>query len=67
MDWDNFTPSADWIAGQFTEAFGWEERPRYNIRAMGIRDRPAAPRSLSQNEQSEWLIDMILERSLQPT
>jgi len=25
MDWDNVTPSADWIAGQLTEAFGWEE------------------------------------------
>jgi len=66
MDWDNFTPSADWIAGQLTEASGWEEGPRYNIRAMGIRDRPTAPRSLWQNGHSEWLIDMILERLLQP-
>ena len=50
-------PSAEWIARQLTEAFGWEQAPRYiirdrdrayrdivvrRIRAMGIRDRPTA-------------------------
>ena len=29
---DNFAPSADWSASQLTEAFGWEQGPRYNIR-----------------------------------
>ena len=53
-------PTAEWIAGQVTEAFPWNEAPRrltrdrdrsfgpaytYRIRAMGIRDHPAAPRS----------------------
>ena len=53
-------PTADWIARQITEAFPWEQAPRYLIRdrdasyghavtrrlaAMGIRDRPTAPRS----------------------
>ncbi len=53
-------PTADWIAGQVTEAFPWSEAPRHLIRdrdgafgaaytrrihAMGIRDRPIAPRS----------------------
>src|SRR6478735_2929671 len=53
-------PSAEWIAQQVTEACGWESAPHYlirdwdrvygeaftrRIRAMGIRDRPTAPRS----------------------
>ena len=53
-------PSAEWIAHQLTEAFGWDEAPQYiirdrdraygdivvrRLRAMGIRDRPTAPRS----------------------
>ena len=48
-------PTADWVARQITEAFPWNEAPRYMIRdrdriygavvtqrlrAMGIRDRP---------------------------
>jgi hypothetical protein len=53
-------PSAEWIARQLTEAYGWQQAPRYiirdrdcvyggvfarRLRAMGIRDRPiAAPR-----------------------
>jgi transposase InsO family protein len=67
-------PSAEWIAGQLTEAFGWEQAPRYivrdrdrvygdvfirRLRAMGIRDRPTAPRSPWQNGQSERLIGSI--------
>jgi hypothetical protein len=60
--WANVTanPTAEWIAEQITEAFAWDEAPRYLIRdrdasygavvtqrlqAMGIRDRPTAPRS----------------------
>jgi hypothetical protein len=58
--WINVTsyPTADWIARQITEAFPWNEAPRYMIRdrdriygtvvtrrlrAMGIRDKPTAP------------------------
>jgi hypothetical protein len=57
-------PSADWIARQLTEAYGWQQTPRYfvrdrdcvygdvviqRLRAMGIRDRPISPRSPWQN------------------
>jgi transposase InsO family protein len=67
-------PSANWIARQLTEAFGWEEAPRYvirnrdcaygdivvrRLRAMGIRDRPTAPRSPWQNGYCERLIGSI--------
>ena len=53
-------PTAEWIAQQLTEACGWEAAPDYVVRdrdcaygeafvrwlrAMGIRDRPTAPRS----------------------
>jgi hypothetical protein len=53
-------PTAEWIAGQVTEAFPWHEAPRHllrdrdgsfgsayirRVRAMGIRDRPTASRS----------------------
>jgi hypothetical protein len=53
-------PSAEWISHQLMEAYGWEEGPCYlirdrdrvygkvfirRLRAMGIRDRPTAPRS----------------------
>ncbi len=60
--WINVTrhPTAEWIARQLTEAFPWNEVPRYlmrdrdgiygavvmhRIRAMGIRDKPVAPAS----------------------
>jgi hypothetical protein len=66
--WINVTPhpTADWIARQITEAFPWNEAPRYLIRdrdrvygaavthrlpAMGIRDKPIAPRLAL----AEWL------------
>jgi transposase InsO family protein len=67
-------PSAEWIARQLTEAFGWDEAPRYIIRdrdraygdivirrfrAMGIRDRPTAPRSPWQNGYCERMIGSI--------
>src|ERR1039458_101073 len=53
-------PTAEWISRQITEAFPWDDAPRYlirdrdasygpvfvqRLRAMGIRDRPIAPRS----------------------
>ena len=64
--WVNDTahPTAEWIARQITEAFPWNEAPRYitrdrdriygavvmrRLRAMGIRDKPIAPASPWQN------------------
>jgi len=67
-------PTAEWIACQLTEAFPWDEAPRYLIRdrdriygtvatrrmrAMGIRDRPTAPASPWQNGFAERLIGSI--------
>jgi transposase InsO family protein len=64
-------PTAEWIAGQVTEAFPWNEGPRHllrdrdgafgpayirRIRAMGIRDHPLAARSPWQNGHVERLI-----------
>jgi transposase InsO family protein len=74
--WINVTahPSAEWIARQITEAFPWNEAPRYMIRdrdriygtvvrrrlrAMGIRDKPTAPASPWQNGFVERLIGSI--------
>src|ERR1700690_709692 len=71
--WINVTtnPTAEWIARQLTEAFPWNEAPRYlirdrdriygavvmrRIRAMGIRDKPTAPASPWQNGFAERLI-----------
>jgi Integrase core domain len=67
-------PTAEWIAVQITEAFGWEAAPRYllrdrdrvyggivvqRVRAMGIRDRPSAPQSPWQNGYCERAIGSI--------
>jgi transposase InsO family protein len=74
--WINVTanPTAEWIARQLTEAFPWDEAPRYlirdrdriygsvfmrRIRAMGIRDKPIAPGSPWQNGFAERLIGSI--------
>ena len=74
--WVNVTtsPTADWLARQLTEAFPWNEAPRYlirdqdriygavvmrRIRAMGIRDKPTAPASPWQNGFAERLIGSI--------
>jgi transposase InsO family protein len=79
--WTNVTanPTDDWIARQITEAFPWEQAPRYLIRdrdasyghavrqrlaAMGIRDRPTAPRSPWQNGHAERLIGSIRRECL---
>ena len=75
--WINVTrhPTAEWIARQITEAFPWNEAPRYlhprsgtascgaivtrRLRAMGIRDKPIAPASPWQNAFAERLIGSI--------
>jgi len=64
-------PTAQWIAGQVTDAFPWDEAPSHlirdrdgafgsaytrRIRAMGIRDHPTAPHSPWQNGHVERLI-----------
>ena len=72
-------PTAEWIARQLTEACGWDLTPRYlirdrdraygeiftrRLRAMGIRDRPTAPRSPWQNGQCERLIGSVRRECL---
>ena len=74
--WINVTtsPTAEWIALQLTQAFPWDEAPRYlirdrdriygtvvtrRLRAMGIRDKPTAPASPWQNGFAERLIGSI--------
>jgi transposase InsO family protein len=74
--WINVTahPTAEWVARQLTEAFPWNEAPRYMIRdrdciygavvtrrlrAMGIRDKTIAPASPWQNGFVERLIGSI--------
>jgi transposase InsO family protein len=74
--WINVTPrpTAEWIARQMTEAFPWNEAPRYlirdrdqvygaaatrRLRTMGIRDKPIAPGSPWQNGFAERLIGSI--------
>ena len=67
-------PTAEWVARQISEAFPWNEAPRYMIRdrdriygavvtrrlrAMGIRDKPTAPASPWQNGFAERLIGSI--------
>ena len=79
--WINVTtnPNAEWVARQMTEAFPWNEAPRYMIRdrdriygavvtrrlrAMGIRDKPIAPASPWQNSFAERLIGSIRRECL---
>jgi transposase InsO family protein len=67
-------PTAEWLARQITEAFPWATAPTYlvrdndrayghgfrsRVRAMGIRDRPIAPRSPWQNPYVEQLIGTV--------
>jgi integrase-like protein len=73
------TPTAEWLARQITEAFPWDEAPRYlirdrdriygtvvtrRLRAMGIRDEPIAPASPWQNGWAERLIGSIRRECL---
>jgi hypothetical protein len=74
--WINVTPNptAEWIARQLTEAFHWDDAPRYlirdrdriygaivkcRLRAMGIRDKPTALAPPWQNGFAERLIGSI--------
>src|ERR1700675_3086426 len=72
-------PTAEWISHQLTEAYGWKVAPRYiirdrdavygdvfirRLRAMGIRDRPTAPRSPWQNGYCERAIGSIRRECL---
>ena len=64
-------PTAEWIAGQVTDAFPWDEAPRHLIRdrdsafgpaytrrilAMEIRDHPRAPRSAASASDSIFFV-----------
>src|ERR1700726_336735 len=79
--WINVTanPTAEWVARQITEAFPWDEAPRYlirdrdriygsvvtrRLRAMGIRDKPTTPASPWQNAFAERLIGSIRRECL---
>jgi transposase InsO family protein len=79
--WINVTtnPTAEWIARQITEAFPWDDAPKYLIRdrdriyravvtrrlcAMGIRDKPTAPAAPWQNGFAERLIGSIRRECL---
>ena len=81
LAWTNVTtnPTDEWIARQITEAFPWDEAPRYllrdrdtsygaavtrRLRTMGIRDRPITPRSPWQNGHVERLIGSIRRECL---
>src|SRR5258708_1705522 len=72
-------PRGVWVARQITEAFPWNEAPRYMIRdrdciygavvtrrlrAMGIRDKPIAPAPPWQNGFAERLIGSIRRECL---
>jgi transposase InsO family protein len=72
-------PSAEWLGQQIVEAFPWSTAPTYlvrdndlaygqafqrRIRAMGIRDRPIAPRSPWQNPYAERLIGTLRRECL---
>ena len=72
-------PTAEWISRQIIEAFPWDSSPRYlirdrdtaygvvfrqRLRAMGIRDKPTAPRSPWQNPYVERLIGTIRRECL---
>ncbi len=72
-------PTADWVARQISEAFPWDTAPTYllrdrdsaygkmfrrRVRAMGIRDRPTAPRSPWQNGYVERLIGSVRRECL---
>ena len=72
-------PTAEWISRQITEAFPWDQAPRYlirdrdasygtvfvqRLRSMGIRDRPISFRAPWQNAYVERLIGSIRRECL---
>jgi hypothetical protein len=72
-------PTAEWISHQLTDTYGWKVAPGYidrdrdavygdvfirRLRAMGIRDRPTAPRSPWQNGYCERAIGSIRRECL---
>ena len=72
-------PTAQWITGQVTEAYPWDEAPRHLIRdrdgafgsayswrvhAMGIRDHPTAARSPWENGHVERIIGSVRRECL---
>ncbi len=72
-------PTADWIARQISEAFPWDTAPAYlvrgrdgvygeifrrRVRAMGVKDRPVAPRPPWQIGHIERLIGSIRRECL---
>ena len=72
-------PTAEWLANQLTQAFGWERPLDYlirdrdacygnvfirRIRSLGIRDHPISPRSPWQNGYAERLIGSIRRECL---
>ena len=72
-------PTAEWLANQLTQAFGWECTPVYlirdrdacygnlfvrRVRSLGIRDHPTSPRSPWQNGYAERLIGSIRRECL---
>jgi transposase InsO family protein len=84
LAWINVTahPTPEWIAQQVTEAFPWNQVPRYlirdrdgiygaavtrRLRAMGLRDKPIAPGSPWQNGYVERLIGTIRRECLDHT
>ena len=72
-------PTAEWIANQLTQAYGWEQAPHYlirdldscygsvftrRLRSLGIRDHPTSARSPWQNGYAERLIGSIRRECL---
>ena len=72
-------PTAEWIANQLTQAYGWEQAPRYlirdrdscyggvftrRLRSLRIRDHPTSPRSPWQNGYAERLIGSLRRECL---
>ena len=72
-------PTAEWLANQLVEAFGWEPTPAHlirdrdasygevfvrRVRSLGIRDQPISPQSPWQNGHTERLIGSIRRECL---
>ena len=72
-------PTAEWIANQLTQAYGWEQAPRYlirdrdsccgsvfarHLRSLGICAHPTSARSSWQNGYAERLIGSIRRECL---